>query len=523
VSPSRWLPIPFAAVFFACAPAAPAPEAPPAEVVVMTAAPVGPVSTGAARALEAAPERVLVELFVMSRCPYANRVEITWAEAARRLGNVDLRVSFIGTVDPDGKLRSMRGPSELTGDAAQICAMTYSPKWFEMIMCQSRTFNDADFNWRECAADLGMPLSSIEVCTFGGEGQALLAESFAHATSRQANASPTMFIADRKYNGGRSLKELISAVCAASSTKPDVCSTLDTPAVPVTAIMDRRCSTCDTPRAENHALAPLLNPKLTVLDYQSPAGRTLFDSTKHAELPLYVFDSALETDASASAALAPRLKTENLARVLDDGTWNPRCADSCAAPNCKAAPPCRASRPKHVELYLEDSSTLSTPAVLALREVLENFEANKNPIGFSVQHLVQDPKRNAPAASDAAGAESIRRACVQKLAPGKPLMRYLICRAGAQAGDDWAGCAGGATGVDAKAVGKCADGSEGKKLLEASRKRAREGQVTSGATFLVNGQVSIRTVHAEALKKAVCSANPKLGGCDVVLGSLLLK
>jgi predicted DsbA family dithiol-disulfide isomerase len=82
---------------------------------------------------------------------------------------------------------------------------------------------------------------------------------------------------------------------------------------------------------------------------------------------------------------------------------------------------------------------------------------------------------------------------------------------------------GGKTGLDAVEIGKCVDGTEGSKLLEASRKRASESGVTSGATFVVNERATIRTIHADALKQAVCTANPKLAGCDASLSSVLLK
>lgn len=509
----------------ACSPAGPA-EVPPAELVVMTAAP-GPTASASAPVIdEPPPERVSVELFVMSRCPYGTRAELTWAEAVRRLGNVDLRVGFVGTVGPEGELKSMRGPSELTGDAAQICAMKYSTKWLEMIQCQNRNVADVDFNWRECAADLGMPVDTIEACAFGDEAKSLLAQSFTYGISKGANASPTMFVADQKYTGGRAPKDLIAAVCAASKSKPEICGSIaTTPEVPIKSLFDRRCTTCDTPRVDGDALAIILNPKLSSFDYQSPDGRALFDSVQPSRAPLYLFGAELDGDTVANAKLAPRLRMTKEGRVLEDGVWNPRCADAggCAAPECKAALPCRAERPKHIALHLEDSSPLSSRAVFALREVLESFERQKSPLTFSIHQVAQNPRRGAAPAKPAELDEARRRLCVQKQKPGKPLLAYLFCRAAAQPEDSWQSCAGGKTGLDAAAIGKCADGTDGSKLLEASRKRARESGVESGATFIVNERGSIRTIHADALKQAVCSANHKLAGCDASLSSVLLK
>ncbi len=519
------LPLTLAALNLGC-PAGPAPTPTAPEVVVLTAAPASSATTTVTPADVPAPERVSVELFVMSRCPYGTRAERTWTEAAARLGNVDLRVGFVGTVGSNGELGSMRGPSELTGDAAQICAMRYSPKWLEMINCQNRSLGDVDFNWRECAADLGMPVEAIEACAFGAEAKTLLAQSFEYGISRRATASPTMFIADRLYTGGRSPKALIAAVCEASKTKPAICASLaTTPDVPIQAIFDRRCTSCDTPRVESDALATILSPKLEVLEYQSAKGRALFDSVQPSGVPLYVLGPELDGDSVARAKITPRLRVTPAGRLLEDGAWNPRCADAggCAAPACKAAPPCRKERPKHVALYLEDSSPLSMRAIFALRELLDSFERRRSPLAFSIQQVATDPRRAAAAPTAAEVAESRRRLCVQERAPGKPLLAYLACRAAAEPDDTWESCTGGKTGVDAAAIAKCESGPEGSALRALSHKRALESGVTRGATFVVNGRAALRTIHADALRQAVCSANPKLAGCDAPLSSVLLK
>ncbi|MBL8744528.1 MAG: hypothetical protein JNK04_25645, partial [Myxococcales bacterium] len=372
----------------ACSNASPRSEPGAPALLVMQAPP--PSSAASEVPSPAAPERVSVELFVMSRCPFGTRAEQSWAEAVRRLGNVDLRISFVGTVGPNGELRSMRGPSELTGDAAQICAMKHSHQWLAMIDCQNRSPSDIDFNWRECAADLAMPLEDIEACTFGTEAKTLLAQSFEYGISRGVKASPTIFIADREYKGGRSARELIAAVCEASTVKPAVCSTLaTTPEVPVTALFDKRCTGCDIPRADGDPLAAVLNPRLTTLDYQTPEGRTLFDTVQPKGSPFYVFGPELDGDPLGLALVEGRLDTTTERRVLVDGTWNPRCADpgGCAHPVCKLSPPCRREQPRRVDLYLEDSSPLSNLALRALDQVVQSFDRKKSTLTFAVHQI----------------------------------------------------------------------------------------------------------------------------------------
>lgn len=171
---------------------------------------------------------VKVEFFVTSQCPAGTQAENSVREALEKLGPaVDFKVDFLGSVN-DGGLSSLRGPDEVTGDLAQVCALKHSPATFlAFLACQNRDPREVARSWAACANEVKASTAKIKTCLEGAEGKALLTESFARSTARGAKSSPTMFVAGQPYSGGRSPTDFLRAICAAApSPKPAVCLSL---------------------------------------------------------------------------------------------------------------------------------------------------------------------------------------------------------------------------------------------------------------------------------------------------------
>ena len=137
--------------------------------------------------------KAVMEMFVMSQCPYGVEVENAIAPIVKQLGGaLEVQIQFIG----DGKVgefTSMHGPSEVRGDIAQLCVAKHAPeKLIDVLLCQNEDMKAVDNNWKECSTKNGAELAPIEACVNGEEGQQLLAASFELAKSKGARGSPTI-------------------------------------------------------------------------------------------------------------------------------------------------------------------------------------------------------------------------------------------------------------------------------------------------------------------------------------------
>lgn len=470
--------------------------------------------------------KVPVEMYVMSQCPYGVQAENGFRSAAAALGDyIDLRVDFIGQTTPEGELSSMHGPGEIGGDVAQVCAMKYTPKWFDIILCQNKDAQSVSSNWRACAEKVAAPVDAIDGCIQGGEGRELLAASFKRSEAKGATGSPTIYIAGKSYEGGRKPTDFVKAICAAiPGDKPEACTTAGTaPAVNVTILTDKRCgSECDTGGLEQGVKKNIANPVIKVVDYGDPEGKKLFDTIKPVKLPALIVDSTIDKDPDAAATLEGATVKGDY-RFIPIGEFNPVCADpdGCSTDECKSTLACRAETPKKLEVFVMAQCPFGVKALDAMHEVLDHFKNAGEKLDFSVHYIGDGTAASGLSSMHGPGevAEDLREVCAAEHY-GKDLkfMDYIWCRDPSIHEETWQSCTGGATGFDTKVIEKCATGEEGKALLEKSFKYSTDSGMSGSPTWLVNGKFQFQGVDAETVRKNLCDHN-KLKGCDATLTS----
>ena len=466
------------------------------------------------------PGAVEVELYVMSQCPYGVQAENAFQEVVEKLGgDVDLKVEFIGS-GTAGSLTSMHGEKEVKGNLVQICAKKHSPKWFEMILCQNKNFREVDTNWEACAAQLGMPTDKIKSCAEGPEGQSLLAASFEKAQKKGARGSPTIYVGGNQYQGGRRPNDFFKAICNAyQGNKPAACANIpESPKVNMTLLSDKRCAECDTARIEGQLRGKIANPVVTKLDYGDPAGRKLYDAIKPAALPLAVFDSTLDADKEAAAALARGAREAGSYKVVSlGGNWNPSCADEggCALDECAKTLQCRKEEPNSLEVFVMSQCPFGVRGLDAMKEVLDNFKAAEAKVSFSVHFIGNGDESNLSSMHGPAEvAEDLREICaIQHYRKNMKFMDYVWCRNKNIKDTNWESCTGAETGIDTDVIRKCSEGDEGKKLLAESFAYSASLGIGASPTWLANGKYKFSGVDPETIKSNLCSHN-KLGGCD---------
>ena len=480
-------------------------------------------------------KRVSVAVYIMSKCPYAVAAMDGLRPALEALpGAVDFQLDYIAT-DNNGQLESLHGPQEVAGDILQLCARKLRPKsWLGFLGCQNRAFQGIPDGWEPCADEAKIPRKALLACSEGSEGKSLLRASLRRAEAAKAQGSPTILVDGAAYDGKRTMQSFLRTICGKlTGRKPAACQKLlEDVTVRAIVLSDKRCKICETAGLESNLRARFFS-KLEVkrLDYGDPAGKKLFRQLGVKVLPAIVFEKGVEkaesygelqrwiTPIGDGKYLALRVPasfdpTAEICdnKIDDNGDGKVDCAD----PTCTSTLVCRKEVPRLAEVLVMSQCPFAAQALTAAKEVLAalpdvtfdvHYIAEKSEGGFSSMH------------GQAEVDEDIRQVCARKyyhqkgVWPGRASrwLEYVWCRAKDPASTDWQRCAVG--GISAAVIARCADGDEGKRLLEADIKMAAALGINASPTWLANNKHTFTGITAQAIKEKICEHNPGLKGC----------
>lgn len=190
----------------------------------------------------------VVELFVMSFCPYGVKAENNILPVIELLKNkIDFKIRFIVNVGSqtegswivkaDGTtyyVNSLHQVNEAKEDARQLAIMKYYPdKYYSYLndfdtTCYAVASDSAKLEtcWKATASKYGIDANKIETAAYGQEGIALLKAEEAETTKYKASGSPTLVIngvqSSAIYSGTSATQ---SAICNAFNTAPSECGT----------------------------------------------------------------------------------------------------------------------------------------------------------------------------------------------------------------------------------------------------------------------------------------------------------
>ncbi len=286
-------------------------------------------------------DKVPVDFYVMSQCPYGTQVEDAMKPVLDKMGeNVDFNLHFIMS-SPERyqgqedtycveDLCSMHGISEVKGNIVQLCAAEHNPeKFMDMIVCMNENANQIPDNWEQCAEEAGLDVEKVRECYEGEEGMQLLRESAERAREVGATGSPTIYFNEEPYSGGRDEISFQRAVCAYLDEEPECegipvcaqdtdcpakdnmipvcenpgtedaeCTYVEPEPVELIVLNDDECSSCDTSRILT--VSNQLFPGLTQenIDVDSEQGKALVDELGITYVPAYLFESNVENTKS---------------------------------------------------------------------------------------------------------------------------------------------------------------------------------------------------------------------------------
>jgi hypothetical protein len=510
-------------------------------------------------------EKVKVEFYVMSQCPFGTQVQKGIKPVLDKMGAwIDYTENFIANEMPGGTFNSLHGENEVKGDIAQLCMAKHYPenhKYMDAVFCMADDQKNIPTNWKNCAAKAGMDAAKIQTCIDGDEGKKLMGESIKKSNEAKASGSPTIVINGEKYSGGRTDKDFETAICCAfkPENKPATCpATLNCPKrVPVdlTVISDKRCKECGQRTEMMIRNFKDRFPKLNVkeLDYGEPAGRELFERTKVGFLPAYLFDQNLKEDSGYATIqrwvqpagdyliMMTGSNFDPTKEICDNGTDDTGNGKiDCDDEDCKGQIVCREERSNTLDLFVMAWCPFGTKAVDSMKEVLGNF---KTGLSFGLHFLVNvldeekfnamPPMRKSRCVKKPDNMyycslhgeeelnEDLRQVCAMKyFGKANKYMDYIWCRNKDLKNPDWKKCATEAK-IDAAKIEKCSTGQEGLDLIQADAKLAEDLQFSGSPSFLGNNKekLMLRDRSPEGIKTGICNINKELKGCENKLTS----
>lgn len=181
------------------------------------------VSLGEAGAAKSK-DKVSVQLFVMSDCPYGKTAENAIIHTLKALKDyVNFELKFVVSYK-NGKLQSLHGQKEVEKNSVQICVGAIKPdKQLDFIVEWNQNSTES---WQNIAKKFGINPQEVQDCVDSGYGIDAQVSDAELCEKLGVYGSPTLFIDGSKYNGKRSSKDFFDAICEAlakKGKKPGVC------------------------------------------------------------------------------------------------------------------------------------------------------------------------------------------------------------------------------------------------------------------------------------------------------------
>jgi predicted DsbA family dithiol-disulfide isomerase len=411
---------------------------------------------------------------------------------------VDFQLKFIASESGSG-FSSLHGQPEVNEDIRQTCIQEKVPqeKFFNYLTCVNKDIKNVESNWKTCAETAGINVSEIESCANSDEGKNLFKENIKRSAELAVGSSPTFYINNEKYTGGRDSQSLTRFLC--SLINAEVCSTLP-PETEVNffIVNDFDCKECNADLISSQLKSWFPKMKITKIDYTSDKGKEVLEKFQAETVPFFYFDSSIEEHYNWEKFKLYTTETDGLHALNYTGVkfFN------------------RTIKENHIDLFVMSQCPFGTLAEENLKEVAEAipdmtfnlyFIASETADGFDSLHGQVEVN------------EDIRQTCIMKYDRAK-LLDYIACmnKDIKNAEGNWKACAI-KNDIDVPTIESCYTGEEGKQLFSENIKEGNDLRISSSPTFIVNGQTLFRAGSAQAIKEVLCSYNTGLEGCDKTL------
>jgi len=195
----------------------------------------GSTEKGASGEVTKKSDKPVVELFIMSYCPYGTQIQKGIIPAVEALGkDIDFELKFVNY--------AMHGEKELKENLIQYCVQKESPK--KLTSYLNCFLKDGD-----SASCLTANKLNVDSCVKSADKEFKVTENFTSKTGWQGSyppfdtdkadnekygvqGSPTLIINGEEVSSSRDPQSLLETICSAFNEKPETCSTQLSTAAP---------------------------------------------------------------------------------------------------------------------------------------------------------------------------------------------------------------------------------------------------------------------------------------------------
>ena len=311
---------------------------------------------------------------------------------------------------------------------------------------------------------------------------------------------------------------------------------VERPEVPVRFLVDSRCDTRECKaidRFEMFIKRQVPRAKISRLDYTDDDGAALWkqisasvsDSPSKARrplgLPLALFGQSIEQESKAYSRLQRRFQKVGDEYMFQLGPWDPTaevCDNEtdddgdgqidCQDDQCAEQMVCRPEKARELRAFVMSQCPYGVQVLNAMEEVLDNFGRDRSKIDFRVEFVgqVSDDGELSTMHGQSELDENLREICAQQHYPNNyQFMDYVLCRNKNIRSDDWEECATGP--IKADVIRQCAEGQEGRRLLQESFELANSLGFRGSPSWLLNNRHTIRGRDPESIKSEYCERN----------------
>ncbi|MDD5331525.1 MAG: thioredoxin domain-containing protein [Candidatus Nanoarchaeia archaeon] len=178
-------------------------------------------------------DKPVVELFVMSHCPYGTQIEKGIIPVAETLKDkIDFKIKFVDY--------AMHGEKEVYEQLRQYCIQEeFNDKYFDYLTC----FLDKGDTTETCLDKVGIDKTKLKACEDKADTEFDITKNFEDKTSwsggtypqfniyKEENTkygvqgSPTLVINGAVVKSARDSESLLATICSAFNTTPEECNT----------------------------------------------------------------------------------------------------------------------------------------------------------------------------------------------------------------------------------------------------------------------------------------------------------
>lgn len=267
---------------------------------------------------------VVMDMYVMSQCPYGAQAETEAIKAVQRFGgDVTLNIHYIVSSTANG-FQSLHGQPEVDENIRQLCIKeNYPEEFFDYMLCFNSNYQAGEAQFLTCTDKNNIDIDKVTDCVLS-QGSDLLKASEAQTNKVGATGSPTIYVNDEAYNGGRAEIDFARYFCDVLNFENSACDDVPKPVeFTVIVLTSKDCTSCDTSRIKSVSVQLFPGAKFVEVDLKSTEGKKLVENHNLKYLPAYIFDSKVtETNSwKTNAGLQTSfVESGGVYRLLDEAS-----------------------------------------------------------------------------------------------------------------------------------------------------------------------------------------------------------